>query len=100
MASPLPSLGRGTGKAGIIIVFTSKPGRTPAIDPSWLAWQSGVIVQLARMIYDEHRFRELPVLADALEDAGCRDESILGHWRGEAPHARGCWLLDLCLNLT
>jgi hypothetical protein len=76
------------------------PFRQPIIDPRWLEWQAGLIVQLARTIYDERRFSELPILADALEDAGCRDETILDHGRRDAPHARGCWLLDSLLGLA
>ena len=53
--------------------------------------------RLARLIYDEHAFGDLPVLADALEDAGCRDEVILEHLRDGGPHARGCFALDACL---
>jgi len=36
--------------------------------------------------------------ADEWADAGCRDETILDHCRRDAPHARGCWLLDLILS--
>ena len=41
------------------------------------------------------RFKELPVLADALEDCSCDDEDLLAHLRGPGPHARGCHVLDL-----
>jgi hypothetical protein len=40
----------------------------------------------------------LPVLADALEDAGCDDRALLGHLRGPGPHVGGCWALDLILG--
>jgi hypothetical protein len=74
------------------------PFRPPVIEPGWLTWEGGVIVQLARMIYDERRWEEMPVLADALEDVGCDDETILAHaWQGGL-HARGCWLLDALLG--
>src|SRR5437588_522811 len=53
---------------------------------------------LARAAYDERRFGDLPVLADALEEAGCTDEAILAHCRGRGPHARGCWVLDQILD--
>jgi hypothetical protein len=61
-------------------------------------WNGGAAVHLAQAIYDERRFGELPVLADALEDAGCTDEAILSHLRGPGPHVRGCWALDLILR--
>ncbi len=53
---------------------------------------------LARAIDEERRFEDMPVLADALEDAGCIDEAILSHCRDGGEHVRGCWLLDLLLD--
>jgi hypothetical protein len=55
-------------------------------------------VALARHIYDSGDFDCLPVLADALEDAGCTDAELLGHLRGPGPHVRGCWAVDLLLG--
>jgi hypothetical protein len=49
------------------------------------------------MINEEGRFEALPILADALEEAGCRDADLLAHCRAPGPHARGCWLLDALL---
>ncbi|MCI0457068.1 MAG: hypothetical protein L0Z62_08820, partial [Gemmataceae bacterium] len=51
-----------------------------------------------RQIYDEQAFQDLPVLADALEQAGCTSEDILNHCRQQKNHIRGCWLLDLVLG--
>jgi hypothetical protein len=70
------------------------PFRPVKIDPGWLAWDHGAVVRLARDIYDGRRFGEMPVLGDALEDAGCDDAAILTHRRDDRPHVRGCWLLD------
>jgi hypothetical protein len=53
---------------------------------------------LARMIYEERSFDQMPELADALEAAGCTDEDILAHCRGPGEHARGCWVVDLLLG--
>jgi hypothetical protein len=53
---------------------------------------------LAQAIYEDRAFDRLPVLADALEDAGCTNSDLLGHLRGPGPHARGCWVLDLLLG--
>jgi hypothetical protein len=69
-----------------------------AVEPAWLRWQGGVVAKLARAIYDERRFGDLPVLADALEDAGCDSREILAHCRSGGEHARGCWLVDLLLG--
>jgi hypothetical protein len=73
-------------------------GRPVTISPAWLSWNDGTVVKLARTIYDDRGFEDLPVLADALEDAGCTDEAILGHCRGPGPHVRGCWVVDLLLG--
>jgi len=56
------------------------------------------VVSIAQVIYDENRFDEMPVLADALEDTGCTSEAILAHCRADRPHVRGCWVLDLILG--
>jgi len=55
-------------------------------------------VALAQAIYDERAFDRLPILADALEDAGCTNQDILSHCRGGGEHCRGCWPLDLLLG--
>jgi hypothetical protein len=68
-------------------------------DHAALAPKGSQVANVARTIYDEHRWDELPVLADALEEAGCADAEILGHCRGGGPHARGCWVLDLVMGL-
>ncbi len=74
-----------------------------AADPAWLAWNGGTIVQLAQAAYNDremlHGFlKGVPLLADALEDAGCTEPSILQHLRGAGPHVRGCWAVDLVLG--
>jgi hypothetical protein len=74
------------------------PFRPATIDPGWLAWNGGTVPKLAEAIYDGRAFDRLPVLADALEDAGCADEQILSHCRGPGPHVRGCWVIDLLLG--
>jgi hypothetical protein len=70
----------------------------PAVDSAWLAWEGGTVPRLAQEAYDERAFERLPVLADALEDAGCAEAEILDHLRAPRPHARGCWVLDLLLG--
>jgi hypothetical protein len=54
--------------------------------------------KLARSIYQEERFHDLPVLADALEEAGCTDADILAHCRQPGSHVRGCWVVDAILG--
>jgi hypothetical protein len=66
--------------------------------PEWLAWNGGTVPALARAIYAERAFDRLPILADALEEAGCTDAALLAHCRGPGPHVRGCWAIDLILG--
>jgi hypothetical protein len=69
-----------------------------AVEPGCLACDGGVVPKLATAIYAGRTFDELPVLADALEDAGCTDAELLGHLRSPGPHVRGCWAVDLVLG--
>jgi hypothetical protein len=68
------------------------------VDSSWLRWNDSTIPRIAQGIYEERAFGRLPILADALLDAGCDDEAILSHCRGDGPHVRGCWAIDLILG--
>jgi hypothetical protein len=74
--------------------------RSVVVDPTWLVWNDGTVKKVAQAIYDERRFHDLPILADALEDAGCTNADILAPCRGPGPHVRGCWLVDLLLGKT
>ncbi|QEL16938.1 hypothetical protein [Limnoglobus roseus] len=67
----------------------------PTFDPRWL---TATARSLAESAYEARAWDRLPILADALEDAGCEDEAVLSHLRGPGPHARGCWVLDLVLG--
>jgi len=69
-----------------------------AVDPHWLVWNDRTVPRLARALYDEKDFDNLPILADALEDAGCDDADILRHCREPGEHVRGCWVVDLLLG--
>jgi hypothetical protein len=62
------------------------------------AWRTVDVAALAQVAYESRDFSALPILADALEDAGCTDRTILEHCRGPDPHVRGCWVLDLILG--
>ncbi len=57
-----------------------------------------MVPKIAGTIYDERSFHDMPILADALEEAGCANTDILGHCRGDGPHVRGCWVVDLILG--
>jgi hypothetical protein len=62
------------------------------------AWRTDTAVSLARQMYDSRDFSALPILADALQDAGCDSADVLSHCRGPGPHVRGCWVVDLVLG--
>ena len=63
------------------------------------AWGTDTAVALARQMYESRDFAAMPILADALQDAGCDDEGVLGHCRdANATHCRGCWVVDLVLG--
>jgi hypothetical protein len=71
------------------------PLRPIRAGPTWLV---GAPRKVAVTVYQEHRFADVPILADALEDAGCDHADLLSHLRGPGPHVRGCWALDLILG--
>jgi hypothetical protein len=76
------------------------PFRQVKIDPDWLSWNGGTVRAASLSIYQDSAFDQLPVLADALEDAGCNDAHLLTHLRSSGPHYRGCWALDELLGRT
>jgi hypothetical protein len=84
--------------AALLRDIFGNPFACALLDRSWLRWNQGCCTQLARTIYEERRFAELPLLADALEEAGCTDPLIVSHCRGRTEHVRGCWVLDLILE--
>ena len=68
---------------------------TEGFDPSW---RTSTAVGLARTMYESHDFAAMPILADALEEAGCDSPDVLAHCRADTPHVRGCWVVDLVLG--
>jgi hypothetical protein len=66
------------------------PFCTVAIQPECLTWNDGTVRRIAQAIYEERAFDRIPILADALEDAGCTDRAILNHCRQPSEHMRGC----------
>jgi hypothetical protein len=70
------------------------PFRTVTLDPVWL---TSTVVALATQMYESRDFSAMPILADALEDAGCDSGDVLTYCRGPGPHVRGCWAVDAVL---
>ena len=62
------------------------------------SWRTSTVVTIAKTMYDSRDFSPMPLLADALQDAGCENEDILNHCRSGGPHVRGCWVVDLVLG--
>jgi hypothetical protein len=71
------------------------PFRSVFINPAWITPD---VRAVARTIYEEHRFGDMPILADALEEAGCTNNAVIAHCRGPGPHVRGCWVVDALLG--
>jgi hypothetical protein len=74
------------------------PFHAPATDPSWRSWNGGTLVRMAQAVYQERAFDRLPILADAVEEAGCTSAPLLDHLRSPGPHVLGCWGLDVILG--
>jgi hypothetical protein len=72
--------------------------RKLTLRPGWLTWRNGTLRRIAEGIYTDQAFDRLPILADAMLDAGCDDEVLLAHCQSGAPHVRGCWVVDLILG--
>jgi hypothetical protein len=69
--------------------------RTTKVCPSW---RTSTAIALARKMYESRDYSLMPILADALQDAGCDNQDILNHCRGSGPHVRGCWVVDQLLE--
>jgi hypothetical protein len=93
--SPIGIPAERKAQAELLRDIIGNPFRPVAIDS---AWRTSTVTNLAQGIYEEGTFERLPILADALEDAGCSDAAILDHLRGPGPHVRGCWVVDLLLG--
>ncbi|MBA4062310.1 MAG: hypothetical protein C0501_01125 [Isosphaera sp.] len=83
-------------QAGVLREVLGNPFRPAAFDP---AWRTDTAVSLAAGMYEGRDFAAMPILADALQDAGCDHDDVLSHCReaGRA-HVRGCWVVDLVLG--
>ena len=82
--------------AGIARDIFGNPFRPVAFDA---AWRTSTAAALAKQMYESRDFGAMPILADALQDAGCTSDDILDHCRDpKQTHVRGCWVVDLVLG--
>jgi hypothetical protein len=82
-------------QAALVREILGDSTRPIEFDPRWL---TSTVIDLARTIYVDRAFERLPILADALMDAGCDSDEIINHCRSEGPHVLGCWLVDMILG--
>jgi hypothetical protein len=82
-------------QAAIIRDIVGNPFRPVTFAP---AWRTDTVLTLARQMYEARDFGAMPILADALQEAGCDNDDILNHCRGPGLHVRGCWVVDLVLG--
>ncbi|HEY7315561.1 MAG TPA: hypothetical protein VH643_39900 [Gemmataceae bacterium] len=85
-------------QAALLRDIVGDPFHPISADSAWLTWHDGLLVSMAQKMYDSRDFSAMPVLADALEEAGCQDADILGHCRSGGEHVRGCWVVDALLD--
>lgn len=85
-------------QAGILRDILGNPFRSVLFNPTLMPTRGEAGNKLTETIYTERAFDLLPILADALQEAGCTDAAILEHCRGPGPHVRGCWVVDLLLG--
>jgi hypothetical protein len=83
------------GQAAVLRCVAGNPFRRTPLDPAWL---TSDVLALAAGVYADEAFDRLPILADALQDAGCESDRVLSHLRSAGPHHRGCWVVDMILD--
>lgn len=72
------------------------PFRSISFDVSW---RTSTAVAIAQQMYESRDFSAMPILADALQDAGCDNDDMLNHCRAaDGVHVRGCWVVDHVLD--
>jgi hypothetical protein len=82
-------------QAALLRDILGNPFRKVTFSPSW---RTDTAVALAKQMYEAREFSAMPILADALQDAGCDNEDVLDHCREPGLHVRGCWVVDLVLG--
>jgi hypothetical protein len=79
-------------QADLLRDLFGNPFRPVAFSPEW---RTDTAVSLAHQMYESRDFSPMPILADALQDAGCENDDVLDHCRDASlTHVRGCWVVD------
>jgi hypothetical protein len=82
-------------QSALLREVVANPFRPVAFSPNW---RTDTVITLARLMYESRDFSAMPILADAIQDAGCDSAELLEHCRdANAVHVRGCWVVDLVL---
>ena len=63
-----------------------------------ISWRSSTVVSIAITMDETQCFEMLPILGDALQEAGCSNEDILNHCHTNEAHRRNCWVVDLLMG--
>ncbi len=87
--------GQSAHVASMIREIWGNPFREVRLDPQW---QTSTVLHMAQACYEHRNIHLLPILADALSDAGCTNIDLLAHLRSEGIHNYGCWALDIVLE--
>jgi hypothetical protein len=91
----LPLLQDTNRQADLLRDIFGNPFRLVAFDP---AWRTHTTTGIAAKMYADRNFSAMPILADALEEAGCDSVDVFLHCREPGTHVRGCWVVDLVLD--
>jgi len=76
------------------------PFRPARLPKAWVRAAGRDAISIARGIYEDRSFDELPILADALFDANCPSEEMIRHCQEPGVHGRGCWVIDALMRFT
>lgn len=82
-----------------LLPYNSEVGPEVTWERSWVGWNDGTVLRMAHTIAEASTYRDLPVLGDALEEAGCDSAEILEHCRAGLPHQHNCWVIDGLVSL-
>jgi hypothetical protein len=91
-----------SGDSSSVVVERLREELTDIVAPANIilapAWITPTVIAMAGQIYNDRAFDRMPVLGDALEEAGCTVNEVLQHCRNGQEHARGCWVVDKVLG--